>query len=144
MRLWYTDKGMKPGDILTKLRKEAKSKIPSNMNLKLPVNLNLKDLRAFLDQIVEALKQPAGSKPGAPEVSRPMKFPYTYSAKLAQFPYKYYFKNQWIFRYYPVGVLAALPLFIFMSKLSKSKGNKEKWKAIRKHEKEEYLHKFDY
>ncbi|RZC37181.1 uncharacterized protein BDFB_007715, partial [Asbolus verrucosus] len=36
----------------------------------------------------------------AEKVGRPMKFPYTFSAKIAQFPLKYYIKNQWIWRYY--------------------------------------------
>lgn len=32
--------------------------------------------------------------------ARPMKFPYTISAKIAQFPWKFYVSNNWIYRYY--------------------------------------------
>lgn len=53
-------------------------------------------------------------------VGRPMKFPYTFSAKLAQFPYKFYFKNQWIYRYYVPAVILCLPVFNYFRKLCKS------------------------
>uniref|UniRef100_A0A1A9VYD4 Uncharacterized protein n=1 Tax=Glossina austeni TaxID=7395 RepID=A0A1A9VYD4_GLOAU len=43
-------------------------------------------------------------------VGNPMKFPYTFSAKIAQFPMKHYIKNQWIWRYYFVA-LGVCPQF---------------------------------
>nr|CAH7721489.1 unnamed protein product [Callosobruchus chinensis] len=73
---------------------------------------------------------------------RPMKFPYTFSAKLAQFPYRYYYKNQWIYRYYVYGTICCIPIFMYISSLANSKENKAKWKAIKQKEKEEYRNKF--
>lgn len=51
--------------------------------------------------------------------SRPMKFPYTFSAKIAQFPFKYYYKNNWMFRYYWYGVIGSIPVFAYFQKLCK-------------------------
>lgn len=51
---------------------------------------------------------------------RPMKFPYTYSAKIAQFPLKFYIQNQWIWKYYVVGLAVSLPVFYKIHKLCKS------------------------
>lgn len=53
------------------------------------------------------------------KVSRPMKFPYTFSAKLAQFPIKHYLKNQWIWKYYAISLVVCLPVFNSISKLGK-------------------------
>lgn len=50
---------------------------------------------------------------------RPMKFPYTYSAKIAQFPFKFYVQNQWIWKYWMVGILVTLPVFYKINKLGK-------------------------
>lgn len=55
----------------------------------------------------------------AKPAGRPMKFPYTFSAKLAQFPYKFYIQKQWIWRYYLVGVLISAPVFYKIGKLCK-------------------------
>lgn len=52
---------------------------------------------------------------GAP--SRPMKFPYTFSAKIAQFPLGHYVKNQWIWKYYVVAFVACMPIFYSINKL---------------------------
>ena len=46
-----------------------------------------------------------------------MKFPYTFSAQVAQFPIQHYFKNQWIWRYYFVAFGLSIPLFYKISKL---------------------------
>uniref|UniRef100_A0A1E1WYR7 Putative secreted protein n=1 Tax=Amblyomma aureolatum TaxID=187763 RepID=A0A1E1WYR7_9ACAR len=39
----------------------------------------------------------------APATGRRMKYPYTLTAKIAQFPYKFHFKNFWFIRYYLCG-----------------------------------------
>lgn len=52
---------------------------------------------------------------------RPMKFPYTFSAKIAQFPLKFYIQNQWIWKYYLVGLAISLPVFYKIHKLCKLK-----------------------
>ncbi|CAH1990143.1 unnamed protein product [Acanthoscelides obtectus] len=55
--------------------------------------------------------------------ARPMKFPYTFSAKIAQFPYRYYFKNQWIFHYYVYAVGLCIPIFMYISRLGEYYSN---------------------
>jgi hypothetical protein len=57
------------------------------------------------------------SESGPP--ARPMKYPYTFSAKIAQFPLKYYFQNQWIWRYYFIAVAVCAPVFYSISRLGK-------------------------
>ena len=81
--------------------------LPKNLNLKIPAN--------FIQKVVKDFSKPPGPK----GPSRPMKYPYTFSAKIAQFPYKFYWNNNWMFRYYPYGVLAALPVFVYISRKSK-------------------------
>ncbi|XP_078034589.1 reduction of Rh1 [Augochlora pura] len=65
-------------------------------------------------------------------IDRRMKYPYTLSAKLAQFPYKHYFNNpySWIFKWWFAGALVTLPIFYKIQKLSYSPGNVEKWNEI--------------
>ncbi|XP_061402900.1 uncharacterized protein LOC133338809 [Musca vetustissima] len=60
-------------------------------------------------------------------VGNPMKFPYTFSAKIAQFPLKHYIKNQWIWRYYFLAFGLSIPVFYKISKLANSPGNKKAW-----------------
>ncbi|XP_073818111.1 reduction of Rh1 [Musca autumnalis] len=60
-------------------------------------------------------------------VGNPMKFPYTFSAKIAQFPLKHYIKNQWIWRYYFLAFGLSLPVFYKISKLANSPANKKAW-----------------
>lgn len=49
--------------------------------------------------------------------SRPMKFPYTFSAKIAQFPLKFYMQKQWGWRYYAFALVLSAPVFYKISKL---------------------------
>lgn len=51
---------------------------------------------------------------------RPMKYPYTISAKIAQFPYRYYYQHSWMFKYLIFGTLITLPIFYKIQKLCKS------------------------
>lgn len=55
----------------------------------------------------------------AKPLGRPMKFPYTFSAKIAQFPYKFYIQKQWIWRYYLIGVAVSVPVFYKISSMGK-------------------------
>ncbi|XP_044728922.1 uncharacterized protein LOC123292359 [Chrysoperla carnea] len=73
---------------------------------------------------------------GASAPGRPMKFPYTLSAKIAQFPFKHYLNNQWIWRYGAISCLICLPIFYKISKLANSPENVSKWKEIRRKEAE--------
>lgn len=49
--------------------------------------------------------------------ANPMKYPYTFTAKLAQFPFKFYIQNQWLWRYYMFGFFCSLPVFYKIHKL---------------------------
>uniref|UniRef100_A0A2A4JH47 Uncharacterized protein n=1 Tax=Heliothis virescens TaxID=7102 RepID=A0A2A4JH47_HELVI len=69
---------------------------------------------------------------------RPMKFPYTFSAKIAQFPLKFYVQNQWIWKYWAIGVVVSLPVFYKIHKLANSPGNVAKWAEIRRKEAAEH------
>ncbi|XP_018322973.1 uncharacterized protein LOC108735490 [Agrilus planipennis] len=74
-----------------------------------------------------------------PEVAgRPMKFPYTFSAKIAQFPFKFYFQNNWVFKYYLISVVVCTPIFYKISRLANSPENKAKWAEIRRKEAAEH------
>lgn len=55
----------------------------------------------------------------APAPPRHMKYPYTLGAKIAQFPYKFYFKNNWIVRYYCFSLVLCIPIFKSISNLGK-------------------------
>ncbi|KAG5887017.1 hypothetical protein JTB14_018395 [Gonioctena quinquepunctata] len=85
----------------------------------------------------------AGNDPPIAATSRPMKYPYTFSAKIAQFPYRYYYDNSWTYRYYIFALAASMPVFMYISKLANSSENKAKWAEIRRKDEEEYRHKFD-
>ena len=67
------------------------------------------------------------SDAAAKPAGRPMRYPYSFSAKIAQFPFKHYIKNQWIWIYYFISVAACIPVFYKISKLANSTGNKAKW-----------------
>ncbi|XP_011172968.1 uncharacterized protein LOC105205316 [Solenopsis invicta] len=61
---------------------------------------------------------------------RPMKYPYTFTAKIAQFPYKYYYQQSWMFKYLLFGTILALPIFYKIQKLSYAPENVAKWDKI--------------
>ncbi|XP_055542806.1 uncharacterized protein LOC129728391 [Wyeomyia smithii] len=69
---------------------------------------------------------------------RPMKYPYTFSAQLAQFPLQHYFKKQWVFRYYFIAFGLSIPLFYKISKLANSPANVAKWAESKRKEHAEH------
>ncbi|XP_075983249.1 reduction of Rh1 [Anticarsia gemmatalis] len=69
---------------------------------------------------------------------RPMKFPYTFSAKVAQFPMKFYVSNQWIWKYWMIGIAVTVPVFYKIHKLANSPENVSKWAEIRRKEAAEH------
>lgn len=74
-----------------------------------------------MQPLMKALKEKVPvPAPGSAGPARPMKFPYTFSAKLAQFPFKHYYDNNWVCRYYIYGVLLGLPLFYYFHGLGES------------------------
>ncbi|XP_058790017.1 uncharacterized protein LOC131663564 [Phymastichus coffea] len=70
----------------------------------------------------------------AEEISRPMKYPYTLSAKIAQFPFKYYYDNSWVFKYSAFAFILCIPIFYKIQKMSYSPENVKKWQETRRKE----------
>merc|ERR1712168_1145441 len=67
-------------------------------------------------------------KPNKSKMSgRAMKYPYTLGAKIAQFPFGYYVKNQWVFKYYLFGIAASIPIFKAFQDAAMSPANVEAW-----------------
>ncbi|XP_031620253.1 uncharacterized protein LOC116338871 [Contarinia nasturtii] len=66
----------------------------------------------------------------AKPVGRPMKYPYTFSAKIAQFPYKLYFThpNSWLYKYWAISIVLCTPFFYKIHKAVNSPGNVALWK----------------
>lgn len=56
-----------------------------------------------------------------------MKFPYTLSAKIAQYPVFFYMKNNWIWMYWPVGIFGSFFAFFKIHRLVNSASNKKSW-----------------
>lgn len=52
-----------------------------------------------------------------PSKSRPMKYPYTTAAQIAQFPYRHYMKHSWLMKYWMIAIVVCAPLFIKIQKL---------------------------
>lgn len=67
---------------------------------------------------------------------RAMVYPYTLSAKFAQFPYKFYFTNNWVWKYWAVGVLLSIPVFAKIQALSYSPENVKKYEETKRLERE--------
>ncbi|XP_051166715.1 uncharacterized protein LOC127285000 [Leptopilina boulardi] len=59
--------------------------------------------------------------------SRQMKYPYTFTAKIMQFPYKYYYKHSWMFRYCAFATAIVAPIVYQFQKLSYAPANVKKW-----------------
>ncbi|CAH2086680.1 unnamed protein product [Euphydryas editha] len=83
-----------------------------------------KQLQALYDILEEKCRE-AGFIAG--KSGRHMKFPYTMSAKIAQFPYFYYMKNNNIWMYYPLGCLVAFYVFIKIHGVVNSEANVKSW-----------------
>ncbi|XP_075223976.1 uncharacterized protein LOC142325837 [Lycorma delicatula] len=66
------------------------------------------------------------------KVGRPMIYPYTYTAVLMTFPFKFYVSNGWSVKYYLIATLLCMPFHRKLSKAVNSKENKKRWKQIRK------------
>ncbi|OAD56920.1 hypothetical protein WN48_02445 [Eufriesea mexicana] len=65
---------------------------------------------------------------------RHMKFPYTFAAKLARFPFHYYWtsKRGWVLRYWALSTVLCTPVFYYIQKLSYHPDNVKKWEEIHK------------
>lgn len=56
-----------------------------------------------------------------------MKFPYTLSAKIAQFPMFYYMKKNWIWMYFPLGATVSFYAISIIHALANSEENQRSW-----------------
>lgn len=56
-----------------------------------------------------------------------MKYPYTLSAKIAQFPYFYYFKNNIIWMYWPPAMVVAFYFILQIHNVVNSEANVKSW-----------------
>merc|ERR1712212_449567 len=65
---------------------------------------------------------------------RAMKYPYTLAAKMAQMPWKLYWKNAWVMRYTAYATIITLPLFKVIENAVYSPSNVAKWAEIRRKE----------
>ncbi|KAL1461332.1 hypothetical protein WDU94_013239 [Cyamophila willieti] len=61
-----------------------------------------------------------------------MDYPYTWTAKFVNFPWKLYFTKQWIWKTLPFSLLITLPMFYKISQGSNTESNKIKWAEIRR------------
>uniref|UniRef100_A0A023FP45 Uncharacterized protein n=1 Tax=Amblyomma cajennense TaxID=34607 RepID=A0A023FP45_AMBCJ len=69
---------------------------------------------ARLQTTAAATSAASSAVKAAPATGRRMKYPYTLTAKLAQFPYKFHFQNFWLVRYYLCGGLVIYFFFIVL------------------------------
>ncbi|KAH9644078.1 hypothetical protein HF086_009791 [Spodoptera exigua] len=71
---------------------------------------------------------------------RHMKFPYTLSAKIAQYPLFFYMKNNWIWMYWPVGCLGSFYVFYKIHRLVNSEANVRSWAEVQRKNAEKEHH----
>jgi len=69
---------------------------------------------------------------GASSMGRVMKFPYTFSAQVAQFPLKFYMNNNWMWKYYAIALGVCIPIFYKIGKASNTPENKRVWDENRR------------
>lgn len=67
--------------------------------------------RVSRQQTTSAAASPAKTV-AAGATSRRMKYPYTLTAKIAQFPYKFHFQKFWLIRYFLCGGLVVYMVFM--------------------------------
>lgn len=80
----------------------------------------------------------------AVKLSRKMIFPYTFTAKIVQFPFILHFKHHWMFPWLVGATIVVMPVFYKLQEMSNSEANVKKWADKRKIEQERYEHKWDY
>lgn len=87
-----------------------------------------------LPNVFSKMKPTKEAEPPREENPRQMKFPYTFSAKIAQFPIKYHIDNNWLWKYTIIGVVVSLPIFYKIHRMANSPANVEKWRLIKEKE----------
>lgn len=70
---------------------------------------------------------------------KPMPYPVTISAKISQFPYRHYWHEAWIIRYFTYALMfGVFPLYWQIDKKLTSPENKALWREKRKHDLEHH------
>lgn len=70
-----------------------------------------------------------------------MRYPYTLSAKIAQFPIFYYMKKNFIWMYYPLGLLSGFYVIAKIHAMTNSETNVRSWaETQRKFAEKEHQH----
>ncbi|KAK0182817.1 hypothetical protein PV327_000913 [Microctonus hyperodae] len=69
---------------------------------------------------------------------RMMKYPYTLTAKIIAFPYKYYYKFAWFPKFWLAGIALTIPVFWKIGKMVNSPENVEQWRETRRKQLEEH------
>nr|ABX75487.1 unkown [Lycosa singoriensis] len=69
-----------------------------------------------------------------------MKYPYTYTAKMAQFPYKFHWDNFWLPRFLVLGMAVSFPFFLFVHRKVNTPANKAFWAEKHKQERQYHFH----
>jgi len=85
---------------------------------------NLKNVSRLMATLIGT-----GGKKVDPKSLTPMVYPYTVTAQLIHFPYKYVFKNAWLYRYMFYCYIGTLPLWFYISYHVNSKEAKKAWNA---------------
>lgn len=68
-----------------------------------------------------------------------MRYPYTMSAKVMRFPWKYHWTNARFLRYLTYAIIVTSPLFLKIHKFANQPANWEKWNAIRAKRERKYF-----
>ncbi|KAF8774293.1 uncharacterized protein LOC129985195 [Argiope bruennichi] len=69
-----------------------------------------------------------------------MKYPYTYAAKIARFPYKFHWDNFWLPRFLVGSVILTFPFFLFIHRKVNTPENKAFWAEKHKQERQYHFH----
>lgn len=68
-----------------------------------------------------------------------MVWPYTLSAKLSQYPYKYVWREAWNARFLVYSIAFMIPILLKVDKTLTGPENKAYWREKRKHDREHHL-----
>ncbi|KAL5009219.1 hypothetical protein ScPMuIL_014800 [Solemya velum] len=66
-----------------------------------------------------------------PSYGQQMKYPYTLTAKVMQFPWKWHWQNARFVRYLAYGLVFSFPLIYKFHSMANNAENKRKWAEIR-------------
>ncbi|CAI6364140.1 unnamed protein product [Macrosiphum euphorbiae] len=77
------------------------------------------------------------------KLRRKMIFPYTFTSKVVQFPFKLHLNKHWMFPWFIGATVIVSPIFYLLQKAANSEANVKLWAEKRRKEEEHYKHKWD-